>query len=92
MLDNLIFLGTIDGDASKPLEKPMERGFEQRGLSKPMDFHPEMKREKKCQGEVPVGGVGSCNDHTLLNLWRLSFRLPTGAKKNKVRNPTKKHP
>jgi len=42
----LIFLCTIDGDASKPLEKPLERSFEQRGLSKPMDFHPEMKSEK----------------------------------------------
>tara|TARA_B100000123_G_scaffold14659_1_gene10857 strand:- start:366 stop:539 length:174 start_codon:yes stop_codon:yes gene_type:complete len=57
-----------------------------------MDFHPEMKCEKKCQREVPVGGMGSCNDHTLWNLWSLAFRLPTGAKKDQVRNPTKKHP
>jgi len=92
LLDNLIFLGTIDGDASKPLEKPLERSFEQRRLSKPMDFHPEMKCEKKCQREVPVGGMGSCNDHTLWNLWSLAFRLPTGAQKDQVRNPTKKHP
>ena len=49
-----------------------------------MDFHPEMKREKKCQGEVPVGGVGSGNDHALQNLWRLAFRLPTGAKKDQI--------
>ena len=55
-----------------------------------MDFHPEMKSEKKCQGEIPVGGVGSCNNHTLWDLWRIAFRLPTGAKKDQVRNPTKK--